>query len=102
MKKTVSNYINSRNAILKSFQCEQDFYVKPIEGCKWAVRENDGAFFLNYWHDGKGVRECFIVKKDGLPYVIREKDYTMIVCIECVKVAIIAANSDEVYDYEGK
>lgn len=96
MKNIVSNYIESRDAILKRFECEQDFFVKPIEEYNWRIKEVEGIYFLNYWKENDKVNECVIVKKDGIPYVMKERDYTMIVCIECVKVAIIASNEKEV------
>lgn len=96
MKNIVSNYIDSKTAILKRFECEQDFFVKPIEEYNWRIKEGDGIYFLNYWKSDGKVNECVIVKKDGIPYVMKEKDFTMIVCIECVKVAIIARNANEI------
>lgn len=96
MKSIVSSYINSRNEILNRFQCYSDYFIKPIEGYKWTVIESDGIFFLKYWLEGGKVNKCVITKKGSMPYVVRSEDYTMIVCIECVKIAIIAANANEV------
>lgn len=97
MKRVISNYINYRNAILRRFECDQNYYVKPIEEYNWKIKENQGIYFLNYWKGNGRVNQCVIVKKDNIPYVMKEKDYTMIVCIECVKVAIIALNEKEVW-----
>ena len=51
---------------------------------------------MTYWRDGGKLNECIIVKKNNEPVIIRKKDYTMILVIECVKVAVILKNDMEV------
>ena len=53
-------------------------------------------FFLTYWKEGGKLNECVIVKKNNNPLIMRKEDYTMIVIIECVKVAVVLKNDMEV------
>lgn len=95
MENVVLEYLSSKYNLLDYFDCSEDYYVKLAVGCNWRVKEIDGIYILTYWRDGGMLRECVIVKKKREPLIFRQDMYTLIVCIECVKVAIILKNSNE-------
>ncbi len=96
MEKILKKYVDSKSRLLKSFDCNGEYFVKPLEGYNWRVKELDQMAFLTYWKEGEKLNECVIVKKNNAPIIVRRKDYTMIVAIECVKVALILKNDMEV------
>ena len=96
MERTLKKYAENKNKILSGFDCSTDYFIKIAADANWRVKEADGMFFLTYWREGEKLNECVIVKKNNEPVIVRKKDYTMIVVIECVKVAIILKNYMEV------
>ena len=96
MEKTLKKYVEGKDKLLKAFDCENEYFIKNIVDHNWRVKDAENMFFLTYWKDGGKLNECVIVKKNNEPIIVRKKDYTMIVVIECVKVALILKNDMEV------
>ena len=90
----VESYIAAKNEIMKQFECQDDFYIKAATGYSWRIKDADGSSFLAYWKNGEKINECVVVRSGGKPMIIKKKKYTLVVCIECVKVAIILKNSN--------
>lgn len=96
MENDVKNYIDCKNKLLKMFKCDDEYFIKTLEDYNWRVKNSEGLFFLTYWKQGGKLNECIIVKKNNRPLIFREKEYTLIVAVECVKVALILKNDMEV------
>lgn len=96
MEKLLKRYVESQSKLLKSFDSDTDYFIKNVSDYNWRVKEIDGMFFLTYWKDGGKLNECVIVKKNNQPIIVRKSDYTMIVVIECIKIAVILKNDMEV------
>ncbi len=96
MEKTIKDYLYSKKKLLNDFDCDTDYFLKNLEEYNWRVKDMDGMFFLTYWKEGGKLNECVIVKKNNNPLIMRKEDYTMIVIIECVKVAVVLKNDMEV------
>ena len=96
MEKTIKAYLYSKKKLLNDFDCDTDYFLKNLEEYNWRVKDMDGMFFLTYWKEGGKLNECVIVKKNNNPLIMRKEDYTMIVIIECVKVAVVLKNDMEV------
>ena len=37
----LKNYITSKKELMQHFQCNDDFFIKPLESLKWAVKEDN-------------------------------------------------------------
>ena len=96
MEKVLKMYDETKDKLLRSFDCDKEYFIKNNEYYNWRVKDIDGMFFLMYWKDGGKLNECVIVKKNNEPVIVRKKDYTMILVIECVKIAVILKNDMEV------
>lgn len=96
MSGVIKDYLVSKSSLMDYFQCCEDYYIKLLEDYLWRVKENNGIYFLTYWKKGGRLQECVIVKKSGRPLIFRQSDYTMIVCIECVKIALVLKTENEV------
>ncbi|MCI8804564.1 MAG: hypothetical protein HFE59_01460 [Clostridiales bacterium] len=96
MEKTIKDYLYSKEKLLNNFDCDTDYFVKNLDEYNWRVKDMDGMFFLTYWKEGGKLNECVIVKKNNNPLIMRKEDYTMIVIIECVKIAVVLKNDMEV------
>ncbi len=91
MADKIKTLISTKKAIFKDFKIEEDYYVQTMENYSWSIVEREGLNFLSYW-DNKTKAEKIIVNKNGEPIVSKTKDYTLVVIIDCVKVAYILEN----------
>lgn len=96
MKKVVPEFIKAKQDVLKYFGCEEDYFIRTLGGYYWTIKEDDEMYFINYYRDDEKTKESVIVKKDGEPIIIKQGDYTMILCVECVKVALIFKNDNQI------
>lgn len=95
MKKVVPDFIQAKRSLMQFFGCEDDFYVKCATNAQWYVRELEGTYFVGYGKPDDKKQEAVVVRRDGEPYIIEKGDYTMVVCIECVKIALIFKNANK-------
>lgn len=96
MQTIVQEFLESKNSLMRYFDCEDNYYIKALDDYDWRIKESEGLYFLTYWKPGGRLNECVIVRKDKKTLIFRQFDYTMIICIECVKIALILKNSNEV------
>lgn len=94
MKYLIDNFISAKKDLNAEFNCKEDFFINPLIENKWTIKDNDGIFFLTYWDNKEKLKECVIVKKDNSPLIFKNEDYTMIIGIECIKLAFILKNSN--------
>lgn len=89
----VLDYEQARKRVATYFGCEEDFFLKPLLDLEWLVKEDGDFHFLTYWTvKGKKI-DAVVVRKNGNPLIYRTPDYTMVVAIDCVKIAFIFQNS---------
>lgn len=88
----VEDYIKSKKNILNYFKCDGDYFVKPLIDVNWTIKGDDEYFILSYWTEETSKTDAVIVKKSGVPMIYKMEDYTMIVGIDCVKIAFIFHN----------
>ena len=79
---------------MKHFKCDDDFFIKPLESLKWAVKEEDDFSFLIYWTSEDKRNTAVIVKKNGSSMIYKADTYTMVIAIDCVKTAFIFSNEN--------
>ena len=63
MKDIVENFINAKNTLNQKFDCNEDFFIKPLIDKKWAIKDNEGIFFL----------KLFLIKRMSRTAKIQEK-----------------------------
>lgn len=89
----VQNFVQSRKKIWDYFDCAGDYYIKPLVGQEWLIRKVDDFYFLTYWTNEDVKMDAVVVSKGGNPFIYTTKEYTMVVAIDCVKIAFIFQNS---------
>lgn len=94
MKDIVQNFIKAKQELNKQFECNDDFFIKPLINNKWSIKDNDGIFFLTYLDEQNVAKDCVIVKKNGQPMIYKKENYTMVIGIECVKLAFVLDNNN--------
>jgi len=94
MQDPVKDYTRALASLRKYFACDQDFFIRPLTEYNWLIQTNEGISILSYWKDDTARTDAVIVNKDGAPLVYEAKDYTMVVAIDCVKIAFLFANKN--------
>ncbi len=92
MQKEIQSYLRAKNNILMKFGCKQDYPIKPMINVKWMISGDDGVFFLTYWDENNERKDFAIAKSDGSPMIFETKDYSMVVAIDCIKIAFVFKN----------
>lgn len=95
MKNIVDKFIDAKNQLNNYFNCNEDFFIKPLVNNEWTIKNNDGMFFLTY-SEGNNTKDCVIVKKNNEPIIFKTDEYTMVIGIECVKLGFILKNNLEI------
>lgn len=95
MKNIVDEFINTKKQLNQYFNCSDDFFIKPLIENKWTIKDNNGTFFLFYFDSNKNQKESVIVKKNSQPIILKTDEHTMIIGIECVKLAFILKNENQ-------
>ena len=85
----VHNFISSQKKIMEYFGCDGEFYIKPLINYNWVVKSNDDFSILSYCDNNDKRIDAVVVKKGGKPMVYKKDDFTMIIGIDCVKLAFI-------------
>lgn len=98
-REIVADYVKIKKLLMDSFCCNDDYFVKNVEECKWTISNDANWCIVSYW-DKKGTKEVkndlVVVKKNGKLQIFENGKYTMVICIQCVKVAFIFDNSKRI------
>lgn len=94
----VQQFMQTQKEVLDFFRCEGEFFIKPLMDYEWTIRSTEDFYFLSYWIKPNKKINAVIVKRNGVPMVYKRKGYTMVVAIDCVKIAFIFDNSKRVDD----
>ena len=95
MSNIVKDYIKAQDSLKKYFGCQEDYLIKDLLDSNWQIRDYEGIFFSNYWNEYKQVTKAVIVKRDNEPLIYKTADYTMVIAIDCVKIAFILKKDKE-------
>ncbi|MBS4959842.1 MAG: hypothetical protein KHZ62_03360 [Clostridiales bacterium] len=93
LKKPVEAFIDARDEILKYFDCAGSFFIRPLVGQEWAVKTGEDFSILSYWEKSGKKVDAVVVSKSGMPMIYEKDSYTMVVAIDCVKIAFVFQNS---------
>lgn len=99
MDELISEYIKVKKSLFDSFNCTEDYFIKNLKQLKWIISSVDDWYIVSYWEkksDKEIKTDVVIVKKNGEPQVFETKEYTMIIGIQCVKIAFIFYNCNRI------
>ncbi|MDR2898762.1 MAG: hypothetical protein LBU94_00425 [Clostridiales bacterium] len=92
MSSPVNDYANSKKGLFKFFKCPDDYFVRCLENARWEITENEGIYFLSYSNNGTDKVTAVVIKKNDEPLTYTAQEYTMVIAIDCVKIAFIFSN----------
>ncbi len=95
MNEIIKTYIQSSQDILKGFDIDEEYFIKPILDCEWSIREVEGLMFFKYIKDGKEFEQV-VVRKSGENLLNEQDNFTSIIAIDCVKIAFLVSNDKKI------
>lgn len=90
----VNNFIAASKSVLNYFNCTNDYFIKPLENAEWSIYENDDYVLLTYWENNKR-KDAVVPRKNGKPMIYISDKYTMVIAIDCIKIAFILTNDNK-------
>jgi len=91
----VENFVKAALHVKKYFGTDIKYVIKPMLDVYWRVWSMEDVLFLTYWSDNMQKTDVLIVKEGSKPLMFEREDYTMVVGIECIKVALIFKNRNK-------
>ncbi len=101
MEKIIYNLEETNRKIYEGFGISEKYYLKTLLESEWAVKKIEGRNFLSYRSEGK-EKICVVVNENGNPIIVRKKDFTVVIAINCMKIGFIFKNSLEKSNLEKK
>ena len=92
MRTTIQEFMAAKEGLLRSFGCNEDYHIESRLGQNWQITEDDGVFFLSSWENIASKTTSVVVKRNDAPLLYETADYTMIIAIDCIKMAFIFNN----------
>jgi hypothetical protein len=100
VEEAVLEYMNTKKKLMNSFNCSDDYFIKNLGEYNWTVKNDDGWYIVSFWEkksNGNEIKtDVVVVKKNNEPQIFKSEDYTMIIGIQCVKIAFIFDNKKEI------
>ena len=95
MEDFIQNYLQSKDTLFSTFGCKEQYFVRTMLNLRWTIKFDEDTYILTYWENEKKPSHAIIIKKDGKPCIYRSAEHTMIIGIDCVKIAFILSNTHE-------
>ncbi len=96
MTSPIADFLFSKKQVMDFFDCDDNYFIKPMVDASWKTKAEDGMWFLSYYDDGKN-NSAVIVKNGNRPLIFKRDEYTMVIAIECIKIAFIFKNCNQQY-----
>ncbi len=95
MTNLIYSYLEDKKNLLEYFNCNDDYYIKVLINYKWKIIRDGGISFLSYWTESGERTDAVIVKRFGVPLIYKTDELTMVVALDCIKIAFIFNNTYE-------
>ena len=96
MSKVIKDYIKSQKALKRYFDCQEDYLIKELTTHKWQIIPQEGIVFLQYWNDDNNKAKAVVVNKNEKPLIYATEEYTMVIAIDCIKIAFVFSNVNKI------
>lgn len=102
MKYILDKYTSIREEIFHLFDLKPTLILKDMSKYKWSLIDIEGEDIklLALWDEDEiefSLKNKFVVVKNKDRPIIRKKNgYTLIVCIDCIKIALILNDENKI------
>ncbi len=91
MNKQIENFKNADNDLFLKFGIENKYFVSIRDNSSWSIINDDELYFVTFEEEGK-TKTNLVVKKSEKPLIFEKDGYTMIIAIDCIKIAFVFKN----------
>ena len=95
MEDFIQNYLQAKNTLFGNFNCKEQYFVRDLLNLNWTIKFEADTYILAYWENEKKPTHAIITKKDGKPCIYKSEEHTMIIGIDCVKIAFVLNSARE-------
>lgn len=92
MQKIIENITSNQKKLFEEFDVPNNYYLKILPDVSWTVFSENDMNLVKYTLDDNTVTNLILNTKDS-PMIYDKNGYTMIIAIDCVKVALVFENS---------
>lgn len=96
MESYIIQFLKAQETLMEQFKCDTNYFIKPLVNSKWALKIEESAVFLTYCYEKMERVTLVVSRKEGNPEFYKSNEYTMIVAIDCIKIAFIFKNNNVV------
>ncbi len=91
MNNHVLNFKKANDDLFLKFGIENKYFVSVLDDSNWSIINDDELYFVRFEEAGE-TKTNLVVKKSERPLIIEKDGYTMIIAIDCIKIAFIFRN----------
>ncbi len=91
MNNLVNNFKKTNDDIFLKFGVKNKYFISVLDDYNWEIINDNDIYLIKYYKDDF-EQTNFIIQKNDVPLVYVEDGYTMIIAIDCVKVAFVFKN----------
>lgn len=95
MKLKLEEFNEAQEEIFDFFSIENEYFLKVDLKSKWSIEEVEGVCFLKYWN-GEKEETNVVVKSGNKALISQKKGYTMVVSVDCIKIAMVFSNKNKI------
>ncbi len=95
MIKKIEQFSKLNSDMHKELNLDKDIYISPKIESKWKIDSLSGLSMVEFENNNK-FDKCVIVNNEKEPVIIKKDIYTVVLAIDCVKVAFIFNNELEI------
>lgn len=92
MQKIIENITSNQKKLFEEFDVPNNYYLKILTGTSWTVLSENDMNLVKYTLGEDTITNLILNTKDR-PMIYNKNGYTMIIAIDCVKVALVFENS---------
>lgn len=95
MKETINLIVKNQNKLFDEFGVSNNYQLKILNETTFSVINENDMHLVKYDENGSTTTNLILTKKDE-PLIFEKDGYTMIIAIDCVKVALVFSNDNRV------
>ncbi len=92
MDAKVNNFKFTHNEIFREFEVENKYFLSILDESPWELIFQDDITLVKYTKDNE-EKTSLVTQKGDKPFIVEKDGYTMIIAIDCIKIAFVFNNN---------
>ncbi len=91
MDTQINNFKFTHEQIFREFEVESKYFLCVLDESEWELIAQDEITLVKYRRDNE-EKTSLVTQKGEKPFIVEKNGYTMIIAIDCIKIAFIFNN----------